>query len=202
MLKAISANTTSSTAMSRRPRAGSANFYGGALIKASDRQAIELELKAAAEGIIGEAKWTKIGEETEDAYIAFAAKFLEMVKAGRIKVRVMFTQNIHSIDHIDYEEKEAKYFKLYYQFIKHAFGLMFCNEDRQKIVHVTVLLDDAPDTVAALNNFKNYLASLSTLPDFFGRALLSIGMRLPLWIRRITSYCRLSMSFSGPSSSD
>jgi hypothetical protein len=90
-----------------------------------------------------------------------------MVKAGLIKARIMFTQNIHSIDHIDYEDREAKYFKLYYQFIKHAFGLMFCNEDRQKIVHVSVLLDDAPDTAAALNNFKDYLASLTVLPDFF-----------------------------------
>jgi hypothetical protein len=44
------------------------NFYGGALIKASDRQAIEAGLKTATTGIIGEAKWTKIGEETEEAY--------------------------------------------------------------------------------------------------------------------------------------
>jgi hypothetical protein len=36
------------------------NFYGGALIRASDREAIELALRAAKDGITGEAKWTKI----------------------------------------------------------------------------------------------------------------------------------------------
>ena len=47
------------------------NFYGGALIKASDRQRIEADLLAAREGINGEAKWTKITEQDEGRYIAF-----------------------------------------------------------------------------------------------------------------------------------
>ena len=144
------------------------NFYGGALIKASDRQAIEAGLREAASGINGEAKWTKIWERDEARYIAFVGKFLELVDGGLIKVRVMFTQNIHRTDHIEYYEEDAKYFKLYYQFIKHAFGLTFCNEIEPKdIVRVTIYLDDSPDTTAALNNFKDYLASLTVLPDFF-----------------------------------
>src|SRR5207248_2724257 len=69
--------------------------------------------------------------------------------------------------HVHYDDQDAKYFKLYYQFIKHAFGLMFCNDDRRDIIRVSVYLDDAPDTAQALDNFKNYLASLTVLPDFF-----------------------------------
>ena len=51
----------------------SSNFYGGALLKSSDRQKIEAELRTASEGITGEAKWTKITEQDEAAYgqIAF-----------------------------------------------------------------------------------------------------------------------------------
>ena len=94
-------------------------------------------------------------------------KFLELVNRGLIKARVMFTQNIHATDHIQYEEQDAKFFKLYYQFIKHAFGLMFCNPDGTDMVRVAVYLDKAPDTAAALNNFKDYLASLTVLPEFF-----------------------------------
>lgn len=144
------------------------NFYGGALIKASDRQSIEDALNAAKQGVNGEAKWTKITERDEERYIAFAGKFLELIAAGSIKMRVMFTQNIHSTDHIQYED-DARYFKLYYQFIKHAFGLMYCKhgEESDEIVRVTVYLDDAPDTKAALDNFKDYLASVKTLPEFF-----------------------------------
>jgi hypothetical protein len=143
------------------------NFYGGALVKASDRENIEAELRATMGGINGEAKWTKITQLHEDGYTEFADKFLDMVAAGRIKMRVMFTQNIHRTDHIEHYEEDARYFKLYYQFIKHAFGLMFCNDSQEHIVRIAVYLDDAPDTSAALNNFKDYLASLSVLPDFF-----------------------------------
>jgi Protein of unknown function (DUF3800) len=143
------------------------NFYGGALIEASQRQLIEAALNEAKQGITGEAKWTKITEQDEEHYVRFALKFLELVQAGRIKMRVMFTQNIHSTDHVQYEEQDAKFYKLYYQFIKHAFGLMFCNPDGDDVVRVSLYLDDAPDTEAALDNFKNYLASLTVLPEFF-----------------------------------
>lgn len=149
------------------------NFYGGALIKASDREKIEAALQVAKQGITGEAKWTKVTPRDEAAYIAFALKFLELVEQGLIKMRVMFTQNIHSTDHIQYEEQDAKYFKLYYQFIKHAFGLMYCNPHHKEVVRVTVYLDDAPDTGPALENFKDYLASLTVLPEFFyGRVIV------------------------------
>jgi hypothetical protein len=143
------------------------NFYGGALIKAADRERIETALRVAKAGINGEAKWTKITEQDETRYIELARKFLEFVRDGSIKMRVMFTQNIHSTDHVDDYEQEARYFKLYYQFIKHAFGLMFCNEGRKNIVQISIYLDDAPDTAVALENFKDYLASLTVLPDFF-----------------------------------
>jgi hypothetical protein len=143
------------------------NLYGGAIIKASDRVSIGSALLAAKNGITGEAKWIKITEQDEDGYITFSLKFLELLEAGLIKMRVMFTQNIHSTDHVQYYDQDAKYFKLYYQFIKHAFGLMFCNDDRKEIINVSVHLDDAPDTSDALDNFKDYLASLTVLPDFF-----------------------------------
>jgi hypothetical protein len=97
---------------------------------------------------------------------------LEWVSAGLIKIRVMFTQNIHSTDHAEYEP-DAKYFKLYYQFIKHAFGLAYCNAQGKETVRVAICLDAAPDTADALDNFKEYLASLSVLPDFH-RALVQI----------------------------
>ncbi len=142
------------------------NFYGGVIIKAADRERIEAKLRDAQSEISGEAKWTKITEQDELGYIEFVECFLSLVADGSIRMRVMFTQNIHSTDHVQHYEQEAKYRKLYYQFIKHAFGLMFCNADRENTVDISVYLDDAPDTKDALDNFKDYLASLSVLPDF------------------------------------
>lgn len=143
------------------------NFYGGALLRASDRQAIEAEFNAvkADHNLKGEAKWTKISEYNEAAYIALMDKAFEFLAAGLLKVRIMFTQNINQVQHLHYEEGEA-YFKLYYQFIKHAFGLEFCNPQRNTDVTCAVLLDDAPDTKAKLEKFKNFLAGLSDRARF------------------------------------
>jgi hypothetical protein len=94
-------------------------FLRWSAYQASDRATIEAALQAAKDGITGEAKWTKITEQDEAGYIALATKFLELVEAGYVKMRVMFTQNIHSTDHIQHYEQDARYFKLYYQFIKH-----------------------------------------------------------------------------------
>ncbi|WP_114954587.1 DUF3800 domain-containing protein [Sphingosinicella terrae] len=142
------------------------NFYGGALLRASDRQAIEAELNAvkAENNLRGEAKWTKISEYNEAAYRAFADKIFEFAAAGLLKIRIMCTQNINQTRHLEYEG--SGFFKLYYQFIKHAFGLGHCNPERATEVSVTVLLDDAPDTAEKLENFKSFLSGLSNVAAF------------------------------------
>ncbi len=144
------------------------NFYGGALLRSSDRDMIGGALSAVKEehGLKGEAKWTKISAYNERAYCAFVSKTFELMAAGLLKIRVMFTQNIHQIRHVEEYRENNEFFMLYYQFIKHAFGLTYCNPDRRSRVHVTVYLDDAPDSADELDNFKNYLSSLSTFPFF------------------------------------
>lgn len=143
------------------------NFYGGVILREADRQAIEAELESvkAENRLNGEAKWTKISEYNEASYRAFVDKIFEFIASGHLKMRIMFTQNINQVRHLDYEEGTG-FFKLYYQFIKHAFGLTHCNPQRGTEVTVAVLLDDAPDTAAKLENFKNYLSGLSNLTAF------------------------------------
>lgn len=89
-------------------------------------------------------------------------------------MRVMFTQNINETSHFPADKEDNKYFMLYYQFLKHAFGLRYCNPERQGRAHVSVYLDDAPDTKEKLDNFKNYLSSLSAYP-IFHRAKVAIA---------------------------
>lgn len=145
------------------------NFYGGGLLREADRIAIESELNAvkAENNLLGEAKWTKISAYNESAYVAFVNKIFDFVAAGLLKIRIMFTQNINQTRHVEEYQVGNEFFILYYHFIKHAFGLRWCNPERQTVVTVTVLLDDAPDTAEKLDNFKNYLSSLSTYPIFF-----------------------------------
>lgn len=145
------------------------NFYGGAILKLSDQKGIETRLLAAkgAENVDKEFKWSKITPYMEEHYLSFVRETFAVVRAGQLKIRVMFTQNIHQTRHLDYDE-ENKFFILYYHFLNHAFGLRHCNVDypEQSFVHVAV--DAVPGTKAQFASFKNFLSSLSDYPAFSG----------------------------------
>ena len=145
------------------------NFHGGAVLRASDREMMEQELKAVKVEVDlqGELKWTKISAYNEDRYIKVIDKIFDFVEAGLFKIRIMFTQNINRPRKLEEYQIGNEYFLLYYQFIKHAFGLRFCNPTNNVEVSVSVYLDDVPDTREKLDNFKNYLSGLSDFPVFY-----------------------------------
>jgi hypothetical protein len=119
-----------------------------------------------------EFKWTKIGPHNEALYIAFMDALFDLVADSSIKVRIMFTQNINQKKGLVEYSVDSEYFILYYHFIKLAFGLRYCNQDRGENVNVTVYLDDVPDSHEKFDNFKDYLSSLSTFPVFFRNRIL------------------------------
>lgn len=141
------------------------HFYGGALIHAHDQQLIDglLNEKKAELNINAEMKWDRVSAPYRDKYIEFARYFFEFVRAGRIKLRIMFTQNINQAIGLTDEHIGNDYFLLYYQFIKHAFGLRYCNEDGGRAL-IQLLMDDVPQTKAKYDEFKDYMSSLSTFP--------------------------------------
>lgn len=104
------------------------NFYGGALISSQDREAIEDALNAKKEelNLTSEIKWTKVTANYLDKYQEFTKYFFSFVASGRIKIRIMFTQNMYR-PKLDEAQQELGYFLLYYQLIKHAFGLKYSN---------------------------------------------------------------------------
>lgn len=105
------------------PRYG--NFYGGALVTSVDLLHVESALQSAkdAVGIHAEVKWQKVSKGYLDRYIAMMDTLFDLAESGRIKLRVMFTdRRIHPTGLDDYH-RTHRYHLLYYQFIKHAFGL-------------------------------------------------------------------------------
>jgi hypothetical protein len=142
------------------------NFYGGALVSAQYLEEIEgaLEQKKAALNFHGEVKWSKITEPYREKYIQLMDVFFDFVKAGKIKIRIMFTQNMYVPT---YDDKLGNtYFKLYYQFIKHAFGLQFCNPDKATPVNLRILFDQLPDTKEQSAQFKAFIKGLEKNPQF------------------------------------
>ncbi len=152
------------------------NFYGGALINASDRQEISdlLNEKKAELNLGNELKWERISTNYVEKYIAFLDDYFDLISDDAIKIRIMFTQNLRRPKGLTDEQIENQYFLLYYQFFKHAFGLQYCGLQEDQPVSVALLLDEVPHNKTKLKRFRKYIASLYAYPPFQIR-----GVRFP-----------------------
>ena len=146
------------------------DFYAGALVSAPDQESIEAALCAKKEelNLFAELKWTKITENYLDKYIEFMKFYFSFVASGRLKIRVMFTQNMHRPRGLTQDHADNRYFLLYYQLIKHGFGFAHCNPNGLDKVFVSVFLDDMPDTREKVDKFRNYVSAISQLPCLAG----------------------------------
>ncbi|WP_020398722.1 DUF3800 domain-containing protein [Kordiimonas gwangyangensis] len=148
------------------------NFYGGALLDSHYQREVEDRLNACREAVqlTSEIKWTKVSEGYLKKYIAFVDVIFDLLEEDKLKLRIMFTQN-RFVPEIDEEYKvDNQYYLLYYQFIKHAFGLRYIESDADR-VDLTLFLDDVPDKSEKYEIFKDYLAGLSRNPIFRARNL-------------------------------
>ena len=143
------------------------NFYGGALIASTDIDLVREKIKAAkaALNLKGEVKWQKITEPYKEKYLALIDMFFDLIAANKVKIRIMFTQNMYAARSLTEFHKEEEYFILYYQFIKHAFGLMY-HPPASSPTRIRLLLDQLPDTKEKSEKFKGFLCGLSHNPEF------------------------------------
>ena len=114
----------------------------------------------------GEIKWTKVTDQYLDKYINVIHSFFSFVKDGKIKVRIMFRRMNTQYPAL---YKNEKYFKLYYQFIKHAFGFM----QTQKIspFNLRIYLDQLPAKREDCAKFKKFLIQMPDTAEFYKCAL-------------------------------
>lgn len=147
------------------------NFYGGAIVKSSDREGIEKLLtdKKDELNLFGELKWTKITQNYQEKYIEFIKYFFDFVRSGRIKIRIMFSHNLNKPQKLSEENIQNEYFLLYYQFLKHSFGLQHSNPNQLDKVFISVLTDQIPDTLEKTNNFRDYVSKIHLTSPFNGK---------------------------------
>ena len=129
----------------------------GALINLSDVNLIERALNSKKEelNLKGEIKWTKVTDNYLDKYIEIINLFFELIKDGKIKVRIMFAQNAFVSDGLTKEQTDNEYSILYYYFLKDAFGLKFSNNTPFKNkVNFSLYLDDLPCSKEQKNSLK------------------------------------------------
>lgn len=143
------------------------NFYGGALVRKEDFNLIEKELSQKKQdlGLANELKWSRVSHQYLDKYVEFISIFFDFVQDEKIKVRIMFTQNRYVPTGLSRDKVKNSYFLLYYQFLKHAFGLIYSNVSGDPI-QIQLNLDQIPDTREKTATFKNYLLGLNKSPGF------------------------------------
>ena len=136
------------------------NFYGGALIRTTDIPEIEkaLDDKKKELNLNGEIKWTKVTENYLEKYIEIINLFFSFIKAGKIKVRIMFAQNAYVSDGLTKKQTDNEYSILYYYFLKDAFGIKYSNSTPFKTkVNFSLYLDDLPCAKEQKEIFKKSL---------------------------------------------
>ncbi len=137
------------------------NFYGGLIIGASQYQKITEKLNKAKNelNLFMELKWKKVSERYLDKYLKFIEYFFKEIGKSNIKIRIMFQQNAYKPNKLTKEQKDNQYFLLYYQFIKHAFGL---NEIKanDKGTKIRLYFDRFPHTKEKVEQFKGFIHAL------------------------------------------
>jgi hypothetical protein len=137
------------------------NFYGGVIVGSSqyDRITARLNAKKQSLNLFGEVKWAKVSAPYLSKYQELIHAFFEEVRTGHLRVRIMFRQNAQVAVGLSREQVEGAYFRLYYQFIKHAFGLSHHFPTGQSVA-LKIYFDEFPDTKEAATQFIGYILGL------------------------------------------
>lgn len=143
------------------------NFYGGALVDYTKLQNINKVLndKKTKLNFGGEIKWSKVSSTYLDKYIDIINLFFQYIKSGAIKIRIMFKQNAYVFKQLDKSKYQNEFQLLYYQFIKHAFGLDYCIENDDDEIYLKLYFDQLPDTKEKNNEFKEHILYLNNIFD-------------------------------------
>ena len=108
------------------------NFYGGIMIDSRKLNDVLLIMRRCVEenGLSGhEIKWQKVNENHFEPYKKVVDTIFDLLQKGLIKMRIFFKSNQYDAIGLTKEQKIKTYQMLYYQFVKHAFGLKFANSD-------------------------------------------------------------------------
>lgn len=132
------------------------NFYGGLIIKRKDLHEIVNILenfRVLEGGYKGEYKWQNIKPQNLQSYLRLINIAFDLIKNNKIRFRVLFTNNFFEYRPDDYS-REHGFFLLYYQFLKHIFGLSL-NERN----NTSIRIDKLPDKKEKVAMFINWIST-------------------------------------------
>ncbi|HLL45065.1 MAG TPA: DUF3800 domain-containing protein [Longimicrobiaceae bacterium] len=153
------------------------NFYGGAVVRSKDLEPVQeiLSRTALENNLLAEIKWSKVTENYLGKYKALVDAFFDLVAQDRIKVRIMFTQTRFIATNLTPEHRRNEYLLLYYQFLRHGFGLRYCTSVEPGPVRLRIYLDKLPDSKENIAKFKGFVTALQ-----FSKEFRDAGVLIPL----------------------
>ena len=137
------------------------HFFGGCIVPVSKYSEISQRLvqKKDELGLGKELKWQRVTAQRLDSYIAMVTAFFDELRADNLRVRIMFQDNETLPRRSHGADRDEPYYKLYYQFLKHAFGFQFMSEMPDG-TRLRLFLDQLPHTAEKAAQFKGYIAAL------------------------------------------
>jgi hypothetical protein len=99
-----------------------------------------------------------VTEQWLPGYERMITAFFDVIRAGDVRMRVMFRASDATATQ-SRAQRDDSYFKLYYQFIKHAFGLAHV-PDRKDGTRLRLFFDQFPHTREKVTQFKGFLCAL------------------------------------------
>ena len=145
-----------------------ANFYGGILIRSEHHEEVLQRLSSVVKEVGLEAeeiKWQKVNEYTEERYVRIIDVLFDLLAEGKAKIRIFFRHRQYEPVGLTNEQRRKEYPKLYYQFIKNDFGLVFSNPNGKE-VRVRLLIDDMPLKGPDREEFLKAIYHLNELKSF------------------------------------
>ena len=144
------------------------DFYGGVLVTSKDLDKVVQRLESCKTdlNLHQEVKWIKVTENYLEKYKSLMDVFFEYIQSGQIKLRIMFRQSAISATNLTEYNKRHGYFLLYYQFIKHAFGLRYAQTGESNPIFLRLLFDELPESRLKCELFKNHIWALQSLAIF------------------------------------
>jgi hypothetical protein len=115
-----------------------------------------------------EIKWEKVTANYLEKYKEFISYYFTFVATSRLRVRLMFTQNIHVPKGLTREQVDERYLRLYYQFYKHAFGIKYCNPNSLDRVYFHIFPDQLPESTKKIESFKSRVSNIPDAHDMRG----------------------------------
>ena len=112
-----------------------------------------------------EIKWQKVNEYWLERYQRLVDVVFCLMSEGKMKIRIFFRHNQFVPIGLSMDQKREEYQRLYYQFIKHAFGWEYANNG-EKDENVSILLDDMPLSGQKNKDFKDILFGLNNDKSF------------------------------------